>query len=188
YSKPENSNELFRKLRRDLKELAEYDNSPSKDHLIFLNEVSEEQKQSMEDTMLELVKICRQKELLCIHDNIDDLIESALNTKLLSINSQRLDKKEHEVKYVVEQSAERGNLAPILSTEEPEHSLEDKRECDMPVCENFLVCDDHSEIFSDSKIDDDISVYDDFKDTEYVEASLFDPEIVIVEKENVVHQ
>nr|GFC94437.1 hypothetical protein [Tanacetum cinerariifolium]GFC94486.1 hypothetical protein [Tanacetum cinerariifolium] len=61
-------------------------------------EASEEQKQSMEDTMLELVKICQEKEFLCIHDNVDDLIESALNSKLLLINSQRLDKKEQEVK------------------------------------------------------------------------------------------
>nr|GFA57910.1 hypothetical protein [Tanacetum cinerariifolium] len=65
-------------------------------------EASEEQKQSMEDTMLELVKICQEKEFLCIHDNVDDLIESALNTKLLSINSQRLDMKEQEAKNVVE--------------------------------------------------------------------------------------
>nr|GEW83211.1 hypothetical protein [Tanacetum cinerariifolium] len=36
-------------------------------------EVSEKQK--MEDTMLELVKICQEKEFLCIHDDIDDLIE-----------------------------------------------------------------------------------------------------------------
>nr|GFA93547.1 hypothetical protein [Tanacetum cinerariifolium] len=106
----------------------------------------------MEDTMLELVKICRQKEFLCIHDNVKDLIESALNTKLLSINYQRLDKKKQEVKNVVERPAERGNrnieslqnfrvihkssislntsqissihaIAPILSTKEPEQSL-----------------------------------------------------------------
>nr|GEX27995.1 hypothetical protein [Tanacetum cinerariifolium] len=192
-------------------------------------EVSEEQKQSMEDTMLELVKIYRQKEFLCIHDNVEDLIKCALNTKLLSINSQRLENKEKEVKNVVEQPAERENRAPILSTKEPEHSLsmgyehlsitpetkpdevtesnaknllpipsecevtsEDKRECDMPVCEDssvFDVCDNHSEIFSDSKNDDDISVYDDdFEDIEYVEASLPDPEIVSVEGENVVQQ
>nr|GEW27749.1 hypothetical protein [Tanacetum cinerariifolium] len=116
-------------------------------------EVPEKQKQSMEDTMLELVKICQQKEFLCINDNVDDLIESALNTKLLSINSQHLDNEKQEVKNVVEQPAERGNcsieslqnfrvvhkssislnntsqissihvIAPILSTEEPEHSL-----------------------------------------------------------------
>nr|GEU87041.1 hypothetical protein [Tanacetum cinerariifolium] len=258
--------------------MAEYNNSPSKDHPIFLNddenhsvqneesfenpsneiatsssnqeqeippqdfdirklireeccvEVSEEQKQSMEDTMLELVKICHQKELLCMHDNVDNLIESALNTKLLLINSQRLDNKEQEVKNVVEQPAKRGNrIAPILSTEEPEHplsmgyehlsitpetksdevtesnannllpipsecevTLEDKRECDMFVCEDSSAsddCDDHSKIFFDSKIDDDILVYDvDFEDIEYVEASLPDPEIVSIEEENVVHQ
>nr|GEV63310.1 hypothetical protein [Tanacetum cinerariifolium] len=166
----------------------------------------------MEDTMLELVKFCQEKELLCIHDDIDDLIESALNSKLLLINSnsQRLDKKEQEVKNMVEQPAKCGNLAPILSTKEPEHllrmgyehlsitsetksdevtksnaenllpipsecevGLEDKKECDLPISENSSVCDNHSDIFSDSKIDDDISVYDDdFEDVEYVEASL----------------
>nr|GEZ44802.1 hypothetical protein [Tanacetum cinerariifolium] len=118
-------------------------------------EIYEEQKQIMEDTMLELVKICQEKEFLCIHDNVDDLIESALNSKLLFINSnsQHLEKKEQEVKNVVEQPAECGNrsiqslqnfkvvhksfisfrntsqissihaIAPILSTKEPEHLL-----------------------------------------------------------------
>nr|GEY26486.1 hypothetical protein [Tanacetum cinerariifolium] len=216
-------------------------------------EVSEKQK--MEDTMLELVKIYQEKEFLCIHDNVNDLIESALNSKLLLINSnsQHLDKKEQEVKNVVEQPAERGNrsiqslqnfkvvhkssisfntsqissihaIAPILSTKEPEHllsmeyehlsitpeteydevtksnaenllqspskcevALEDKKECDLPIFENSLVY-DHSDIFSDSKIDDDILVYDDFEDIEYVEASLPDPEIVSVEEENVVQE
>nr|GFB82199.1 hypothetical protein [Tanacetum cinerariifolium] len=71
-------------------------------------EVYEEKKQKMEDTILELVKIYRQKELLCMHDNVDDLIESALNSKLLSSNSQCLDKEEQEVKNVVEQPAECG--------------------------------------------------------------------------------
>nr|GEX32523.1 hypothetical protein [Tanacetum cinerariifolium] len=106
------------------------------------------EKQSMEDAMLELVKICQEKEFLCIHDNVDDLIESALNYKLLLMNSQHLDKKEQEVKNVVEQPVERRNrsiqslqnfkvvhknstsqissihaVATILSTKEPEHSL-----------------------------------------------------------------
>nr|GFA63817.1 hypothetical protein [Tanacetum cinerariifolium] len=177
----------------------------------------------MENTILELVEICHQKELLCIHDNVDDLIECALNTKLLSINSQHLDNKEQEVKEVMQQPAE---LAPILSTKEPEYSpsmgyehpittpetesdviikfgveelvpilsenevtLEDKRECDLPLCENFPICDDHSDIFSNSKIDDDISSDDDdFEDIKYVEVSLPDPEIVSVEEENVVQQ
>nr|GEY78067.1 putative mitochondrial protein [Tanacetum cinerariifolium] len=117
------------KVLEDLKELAEYNNSPSRDHSIFLNddenkeslenssneivasnsnqekekppqdsdirqlireeccvEVCEEQKSKMENTILELVEICRQKELFCMHDNVEDLIESDLNSKLLSIN------------------------------------------------------------------------------------------------------
>nr|GEX94410.1 hypothetical protein [Tanacetum cinerariifolium] len=219
--------------------------------------ICEEQKQSMEDTMLELVKICQEKEFLCIHDNVDDLIESALNSKLLLINSnsQHLDKKEQKVKNIVEQPTERRNrsiqslhnfrvvhknsnslnntsqissihaIAPILSTKEPEHSLsmgyehlnitpetksdevtgsnaenllpipskcevtsEDKRDCDVPFS-TIDVCDNHYDIFSDSKIDDDISVYDDdFEDIEYVEAPLPDPEIVSVEEENGVEE
>ncbi|GJS85639.1 hypothetical protein Tco_0752180 [Tanacetum coccineum] len=56
--------------------------------------VCEEQKQNMEDTMLDLFEDCQQKELYCIHNNVDDLIESALNSKLLliNLNSQRFDK------------------------------------------------------------------------------------------------
>nr|GFC87823.1 hypothetical protein [Tanacetum cinerariifolium] len=117
--------------------------------------VPEQQKQKMENTMFELVKICQAKEFLCIHDDVDDLITSALDSKLLLINSnsEHLDKKEHEVKNVVEQPAECRNhsiqslqnfrivykssisfkntsqissihsIAPIQSTKEPEHLL-----------------------------------------------------------------
>nr|GEX01185.1 hypothetical protein [Tanacetum cinerariifolium] len=64
----------------------------------------------MEDTMLELLEVCRQKELYCMHNDVDDLIESALNSKLLSINlrSQRLDKKKQEAKNIVEQPTKHG--------------------------------------------------------------------------------
>nr|GEW60099.1 nucleolar protein 58-like [Tanacetum cinerariifolium] len=240
HAQPEDSNELFQKLLEDLKELAEYTEE------VCCVEVSEEQKHNMEDTILELVKICQEKELLCMLDNVDDLIESALSSKLLSINSQHLNKEKKEFKNVVEQPAERKTriekslqnfrvihknsislkntsqispvhaFAPILSTKEPEYlpsmgyehsnttpvmksdeiiksgieelvsilrenevTSEDKRECDVLVCENSPICDDHSEIFSDSKNDDDISSDDDnFEDIEYVEASLPDPEIV----------
>nr|GFA72849.1 hypothetical protein [Tanacetum cinerariifolium] len=108
----------------------------------------------MEDTMFDLFKICHHKQFLCIHDDIDNLIKSALDSKLLPINSinpQRLDKKEQEVKNVEEQPAERRNraenitpetesdevtksnaenLLPILS--KCEVTLEDEIECDMP--------------------------------------------------------
>nr|GFA70914.1 hypothetical protein [Tanacetum cinerariifolium] len=80
----------------------------------------------MKDKMFDLVKICHHKQFLCIHDDVDDIIESALDSKLLSINSinsQRLDEKEQEVKIVEDQPAERRNLTPILSTKEPENSL-----------------------------------------------------------------
>ncbi|GJU55781.1 hypothetical protein Tco_1229495 [Tanacetum coccineum] len=54
---------------------------------------SAEQKQKLEDTMLELD--CRQKELYCMHNDVEDLIESPFNSKLLLINlkSQRLVRK-----------------------------------------------------------------------------------------------
>nr|GFD01564.1 hypothetical protein [Tanacetum cinerariifolium] len=126
-SQPEDSNELFQKLLKELKELAEYDQSTSTDRPIFLNdnedhpvqnreslensseekvvsktnqeppqdsdihqlineyceEVPEEQKQNMEKTILDLFKICHHKQFLFMHDNVDDLIESALDSKLL---------------------------------------------------------------------------------------------------------
>nr|GEX29526.1 hypothetical protein [Tanacetum cinerariifolium] len=198
------------KLFKDLKELAEYDQSTSTDRPIFLNDnedhpvqnrespensseenfVSKTNQEPPQDSDIhQLIEEC------CVEvpeeqkQNIEDTI--ALDSKLFSINSinsQRLDKKEQEVKIVEEQPAERRNLAPILSTKELENSLsmgyeylsithetesdevmesnaknllpilsecevtsEDKRECDE------LVCGNHSDTFSNSKIDDDIS-------------------------------
>ncbi|GKD41136.1 hypothetical protein Tco_1261343 [Tanacetum coccineum] len=63
----------------------------------------------MEDTMLDLLEICPKKELYCIHNNVEDLIESALNSKLLliNLNSQRLNKEEQEVKNIAEPAATR---------------------------------------------------------------------------------
>nr|GEU79032.1 retrovirus-related Pol polyprotein from transposon TNT 1-94 [Tanacetum cinerariifolium] len=122
-SQPEDSKELFQKLLKDLKELAEYDQSTRTNRIHQLIEecsieVPEEQKQKMENTMFDLVKICQEKEFLCIHDDVDNLVESALDSKLLLINlinSQHLDKKEQEVKNVIEQPTECRN--------QPEHLL-----------------------------------------------------------------
>nr|GEU30140.1 hypothetical protein [Tanacetum cinerariifolium] len=71
--------------------------------------VCEEQKQNMEDTMLEFLDTCQEKELYCMHNNVEDLIESALNSKLLSINlkSQHLDKEKQEVKNIIEKPIKR---------------------------------------------------------------------------------
>nr|GEY24172.1 hypothetical protein [Tanacetum cinerariifolium] len=73
---------------------------------------------------------------------------------------------ETESDEVTESNAK--NLLPIPS--KCEVTSEDKRECDE------LICDNHSDTFSGSKIDDDISVYDEsFEDIEYVDASVPDP-------------
>nr|GEU47275.1 hypothetical protein [Tanacetum cinerariifolium] len=121
-------------------------------------EICEEQKRSMEDTMFELVKICQEKEFLCIHDDVNDLIESALNSKLLLINSnsqlapiQSTKEPEYllsmgyehlsitpktESNKVTESNAE--NLLPIPS--KCEVTLEDEIECDMPIQDqSFLI-------------------------------------------------
>nr|GFA78347.1 hypothetical protein [Tanacetum cinerariifolium] len=87
----------------------------------MLRRSSEKKKQSMEDTMLELVKICQEKEFLCIHDDVDDLIESALNSKLLLINSnsQHLDKKEQEVKNEEEDFKDIFQIQDVVLREKP---------------------------------------------------------------------
>nr|GFB02945.1 hypothetical protein [Tanacetum cinerariifolium] len=92
-------------------------------------------------------------------------------------------------------------VAPILSTKEPEYSSSMgyenpnttlKMKSDEIIkygVEELVPILSENKIFFDSKIDDDISVYDDdFKDVEYVEASLSDPKIVSIEEENVVQQ
>nr|GEY95432.1 hypothetical protein [Tanacetum cinerariifolium] len=102
----------------------------------------------MENTMLELVKICQEKEFLCIHVDVDDLIESTLDSKLLSINSnsQRLDKQEQEVKNVVEQPAEHGNRIfttfsnPLFKDDEDLDSSDDESLSDEDVsAEEFKI-------------------------------------------------
>nr|GFD09655.1 hypothetical protein [Tanacetum cinerariifolium] len=70
-------------------------------------------------------------QFLCIHDNVDDLIESALDSKLLSINSinsQCLDKKEQEIKDVEEQPTEQivsVEGETVVQREEEEVDFED---------------------------------------------------------------
>ncbi|GJQ94327.1 hypothetical protein Tco_0005466 [Tanacetum coccineum] len=117
--------------------------------------VCEEQKQKIEDMMLDLLKDCRQKELYCIQNKVEDLIESALNYKLLliNLNSQRLNKEKQEVKNIVELEAKRDehlstipetesdevikssveNLVPIPS--ESEDFSDNESECDVPICD-----------------------------------------------------
>nr|GEZ11608.1 hypothetical protein [Tanacetum cinerariifolium] len=90
--------------------------------------VCEKQKQNMEDTMLELLEVYRQKEFYCMHNDVDDLIESALNSKLLLINlrSQCLNKKKQESSTSLNNTPQISlvnAIAPVLPTEEPKYSL-----------------------------------------------------------------
>nr|GEV24949.1 hypothetical protein [Tanacetum cinerariifolium] len=140
--------------------------------------VCKEKKQKMEDTMLELLEVCRQKEFYCMHNDVDDLIESALNSKLLLINfkSQRLDKEKQEVKNIVKQPTKRGTLnaiAPVLPTEEPEYSLimgyehlstilkTESREVIESSAKNLVPIPNEYEVTLEDEIECDLPVYED---------------------------
>nr|GFA19489.1 hypothetical protein [Tanacetum cinerariifolium] len=148
-----------------------------------------------------------------MHDNVDDLIKGALNFKLLSINYQRLNKKQ-EVKNVVEQLTERRNriieslqnfrvihksstslnnmsqispvhaIAPILSTKEPKYSVSMGYEHP-----NITLETESYEIIK-SGVEELVPILNENEVTseDKRESSLPDPEIVSVEKENVVYQ
>nr|GEV07435.1 hypothetical protein [Tanacetum cinerariifolium] len=190
-------------------------------------EFCEEQKQNMENTILELVEICRQKELYCMHDNeVKNVVEQPAERRNHIIESLQNFRVIHKSSISLNNTSQISPvhaIAPFLSTKEPEYSpgmgyehpnttskaksdeiikssveelvpipnecevtSEDKREGDVLVCENSPICNDHSEILSDSNSDDDISSNDDaFEGIEYVEVSLPDPEIVSLEEENV---
>nr|GEZ50027.1 hypothetical protein [Tanacetum cinerariifolium] len=89
--------------------------------------VPEQQKQKMEDTMFELVKICQEKEFLCIHDDIDDLIEKQPaereNRSIQSLQNFRVVHKSSISLNNSSQISSIHTIAHILSTKEPEHLL-----------------------------------------------------------------
>nr|GEV07178.1 hypothetical protein [Tanacetum cinerariifolium] len=152
-------------------------------------EVCEEQKKNMEETMLELVKIYQQKELYCMHDNVDDLIEIRAIAPILSTEEPEYSlsmgyehpntTSETESDEIIKSGVE--ELVPIPN--ECEVTSEDKRECDV------LVYEDSSTFEVYDSNNDDISSDDDaFEDIEYVEASLPILELVSLEEENDVYQ
>nr|GEW94768.1 hypothetical protein [Tanacetum cinerariifolium] len=181
FTEPEEISELMYKLREDMRnireELAEYINSPSWDYPIFFYDDDEEYS-------------IQYKEYL---EKFLDAVTTVLPTEepeySLSMGYEHLNTTpETESDKIIKSGVEK--LVPILR--EYEVTSEDKRECDVLVYEDsstFDVCDDHSEILSDSNNNDDISSDDDaFEDIEYVEASLPDPDLVSLEEENDVHQ
>nr|GEZ82478.1 reverse transcriptase domain-containing protein [Tanacetum cinerariifolium] len=109
-SRLHDSNELFQKLLEDLKELAEYKEyleNPSNE-IAASNSNQEKEEPTQDSDIRQLIEECsievseEQKQIM------EDTMLDALNSKLLliNLNSQRLDKKKQEVKNVVEQPAE----------------------------------------------------------------------------------
>nr|GEV82172.1 hypothetical protein [Tanacetum cinerariifolium] len=109
--------------------------------------VPEEQKQKIDDTMFELVKICQQKEFLCIHDDeqeVKNVVEQPAEHGNRSIQSLQNFKVVHKSSISFKNTSQISSIhsvAPIQSTKEPEHllsmgkcevTLEDEIECDMP--------------------------------------------------------
>nr|GEV12561.1 hypothetical protein [Tanacetum cinerariifolium] len=128
--------------------------------------VCEEQKQNMEDTMLEFLEDCGQKDLYCMHNDVEDLIESALNSKLLLINlkSQRLDKEKQELKDIVEHAPKRRTQPKYSLSMGDEHlSTILEMESDEVIkssVENLVPIPSDSEVTFDNKSECDVPVND----------------------------
>nr|GEW99658.1 hypothetical protein [Tanacetum cinerariifolium] len=90
-------------------------------------EVCEEQKQNMENTILELVEICRQKEFFCMHDNeVKNVIEQPTERRTSIVEPLQNFRVIHKSSTYLKNTSQISPvhaIAPILSTEEPEHSL-----------------------------------------------------------------
>ncbi|GJX74872.1 hypothetical protein Tco_0313467 [Tanacetum coccineum] len=118
---------------------------------------STEQKQKLEEMMLELLELCREKELYCVHDSIEDLIGMSMNTMLLSINlkSQRLVQEQQEVKNIAEPTAKQ----PEYSLSMGDKHLDTIPETELDV-ENLVPIPSESEVTSDNESECDVPVND----------------------------
>nr|GEX36688.1 hypothetical protein [Tanacetum cinerariifolium] len=90
-------------------------------------EVPEEQKQKMENTMFDLFKICHHKQFLCIHDdevkNVAEQPAECRNRAEKSLQNFRVIHKSSISFKNTSQISSIHSIAPIESTEEPEHLL-----------------------------------------------------------------
>nr|GEY87529.1 hypothetical protein [Tanacetum cinerariifolium] len=165
HAQPKDSNELFQKLLEDLKELAKYKESLENSSTeIVVSNSNQEKEKPLQDFDI-LAPILSTKEP-----------EYSTSMGYEHPNATSKTKTDEIINSGVEE------LIPILSKNMV--TSEDKKECDVPVCENSPICDDHFDILYDSNNDDILSNDDDFEYIEYVELSLSDLEIVSVEEEN----
>nr|GEZ69358.1 hypothetical protein [Tanacetum cinerariifolium] len=115
-SQPEDSNELYQKLLKDLKELAEYEQSTSTDRPIFLNDNEDhpvQNKESLENSSEENV-VSKTNQQPPQDSDIHQLIEEC-SVEVLEEQKQKMEDTmfdlEQEVKNVKEQPAGRRNRA-----------------------------------------------------------------------------
>nr|GEW15555.1 hypothetical protein [Tanacetum cinerariifolium] len=91
-------------------------------------EVCEEQKQNMENTLLELIEVLRQKEFYCMHNNeVKNIVEQPTKrgTRIAeSLQNFRVVHKKSSISLKnTSQISSVHAITPILPTEEPEYSL-----------------------------------------------------------------
>nr|GEV34110.1 reverse transcriptase domain-containing protein [Tanacetum cinerariifolium] len=222
YLDPEGDILLLEAFLNDLKELAEYKNSQSRDRPIFLNDIEDhyvQNEESLENSSnkIDASNSNEENEEPPQDSDIRKLIREECCVEASEEQKQNMEDMilELEVKNVVEQPAGRGNrieslqnfrvirkssislkntsqitsihaVAPILSTKEPKHSPS------MGYENSYTTLETKSDEIIKSGVEEllPILIYDDdFEDIEYVEASLLDHEIVSgVGEENVVHQ
>nr|GFA97016.1 hypothetical protein [Tanacetum cinerariifolium] len=115
-SQPEDSNKLFQKLLKDLKELAEYDQSTSTDRPIFFNDNEDHSVQNREypENSSEENVVSKTNQESPQDSNIHQLIEEC-SVEVPEKQKQKMEDTmfdlEHEIKNVEEQPAERRNRA-----------------------------------------------------------------------------
>nr|GEV95292.1 hypothetical protein [Tanacetum cinerariifolium] len=150
--------------------------------------VCEEQKQKMEDTMLELL------------EEVKNIVEQPTKRRTRiteSLQNFRLIHKKSSISLNnTSQISSVNAIAPVLPTEEPKYSLSMgyehlnttlKMKSDEVIkssAKNLIPIPNHSEILSDFNNDDISSDDDAFKDIEYVKETLPDYEFVSLEEEN----
>nr|GEW87444.1 hypothetical protein [Tanacetum cinerariifolium] len=146
---PEDSNELFQKLLEDLKELAEYVNSPSRDRPIFFDNNKDHSVQSKEylknSSEISSLNSNQEKEGPPQDSNIRQLIREECSIEVCEEQKHNM---EDTILELVEICRKKSFFELVLILSENEVTSQDKRECDVPVCENSPVCDDHYEILS----------------------------------------
>ncbi|GKD02770.1 hypothetical protein Tco_1177744 [Tanacetum coccineum] len=89
---------------------------------------SAEQKQNIKDTMLDLLEICRQKELYCMHNNVEDLIEKPAAKRRTRITESLQNFKVIHKESIISlnntpQISQVNAITHDLPTKEPEDSL-----------------------------------------------------------------